>query len=173
MTAAAAPIKRFAAAGAARFAVGGLLLLGGALLWAGIGGGFGSGLGSLFGLGQETGNARPQTPRPTAAVRAQSPRVTPRRAAVSPVQHLRPIHRRAHAAPRVPVATNPGPPVTPTSPQPPPTVPRPPTGGGTVGGAVERVKAVAEPLPAPLAQTVDQVGQTVLGLCVQLPGGCP
>ena len=39
--------------------------------------------------------------------------------------------------------------------------------------AVETVKAVTNPLPGPLPQTIDQLGQTVGGACAQLPGGCP
>ena len=180
MTSVAAQTKRFALTGAARFATGGLLLIGGALVWSGIGGGFAGGLGSLFGLGQHSAQRAQAPAQPRPAPPSAAGRLTHRARAA---HKLSPSRRRAHHAPqsrsRVPVATNPSRPAhqPETAPPQPPAPPRKPTGGGAVGGAVETVttvtKPVTQPLPAPVSPTVDQVSQTVLNTCAGLPGGCP
>lgn len=173
----AAAVKRSAARGGLRFVLGAGLIVIGALVLAVAGGVLPGGpLDGLFGSESKSG-ARAGSTAEAAVVRAATAPAAARKPAAQRRRshtHVK-RHRRAPAA--RPRSFQPAPPSTGPAPQQPslpspPKPPAPPPSHGVVENTTRTVQEGTRVLPGPVPTAVDQVSQTVAGICTQL-GGCP
>ena len=175
---AAAAVKRSAARGGLRFALGACIIVIGALVLAVSGGVLPGGpLDGLFGSESNSGAragsiAEAAMTRATAPAVARKPATRRRRSRTHVKRHKRAPAARPRGFQPAPPSGGPAPaPQQPSLPSP-PKPPAPPPSHGVVENTTRTVQEGTQVLPTPVPTAVNQVSQTVAGICTQL-GGCP